>query len=275
VSYNSDGLPRALPPTAELLQQIAERFFANDGLLSAEMPRSGVGGTYQPARRVDSNVFRLRGLFEQMTIRRAERTLTIRPAMLPFDAPMEPIGPNRFRWGGREISFHRSGPSVVMQLGSPVLQFVQVAWWANAGLVLPAVMIGLVVAVTALMVSGIGMLRRSLTLGDAITRRLRAATRWVLMLQVLAICAAFWLVLWGWPLAAMSSPVVVPLGLGIYAAAWTAVALTRLASWHCARLINTGAGWWAVTRESLLSLVVVMLTAFCLYWRIAGTSLEF
>jgi hypothetical protein len=51
--------------------------------------------------------------------------------------------------------------------------------------------------------------------------------------------------------------------------------LTPLALWHCARLMTTGAGLWRVSVESMLALVVVMLTAFSLYWRIAGTSLEF
>jgi CubicO group peptidase (beta-lactamase class C family) len=275
-SYNSDGLPRTLPPAAELLQQIADRYFANDeGLPSADLPGGEVSGTYQPARRVDSNVFRLRSLFEQLTVRAVQDALTIRPAVLPFDAAMERRGANLFRWAGREISFNRVGGSVVMQLGSPVLQFVQVRWWESAGFVLRAVLLGLIVALVALSVTGAGVLRRRAVAGDALTRRLRAVTRSALLLHVIAIASAFWLVLSGWPLAAMSSPVVIPFALGVYAAAWAAAALTPLALWHCARLMTTGAGLWRVSVESMLALVVVMLTAFSLYWRIAGTSLEF
>ncbi len=79
---------------------------------------------------------------------------------------------------------------------------------------------------------------------------------------------------WGWPLAAVSAPLVLPLGLGIYASAWTAVVLTPIAIWHAVRFTRTG-GLFAKCRESLLAAVVVMLTFFCLCWHIAGMTVAF
>jgi CubicO group peptidase (beta-lactamase class C family) len=274
-AYNSDGLPNALSPAAELLQQMSDRFFADAAIVSAAMPGGDISGTYQPARRVDSNLFTLRSLFEQLTIGRAARAPTIRPAMLPFGTPMDETGPNRFRWAGREVSFVQNGSSVAMQVGAPVAQLVQVSWWQSAGIVLPVVLTSLIVAAAAVIVWAVGVLRRGAGVADVPSRRLRAATRSALLLHVVAIGSAFWLVLWGWPLVAISSPVVSPVALGIYAAAWTATALTPVVLWHCTRLVSTSPGLGPAIRESLLALIVVVLTAFSLLWRVAGTTLAF
>ena len=80
--------------------------------------------------------------------------------------------------------------------------------------------------------------------------------------------------IWGSPLVATSSAIVPPLVLGIYAGAWGAILLTPLAIWHAARFARCGVGGLvAKCRECLLAAILVILSAFCVYWRIAGTSL--
>ena len=71
---------------------------------------------------------------------------------------------------------------------------------------------------------------------------------------------------------ALSSPIVAPLALSIYTAAWMAVLLTPLAVLHAVRF--TG-GRWARSREILSVAVLLILTIFSLYEHIAGTTLAF
>jgi hypothetical protein len=97
-----------------------------------------------------------------------------------------------------------------------------------------------------------------------------------LLSYLVAISTALWLVVWGWPLAALSSPVVPPIGASIYVAAWTAVVLTLLSVWRVARYVRQGVGSvWTRGRECLLTVVLVILAAFCLNWHVAGTTLSF
>jgi len=50
--------------------------------------------------------------------------------------------------------------------------------------------------------------------------------------------------------------------------------LTPFAVWNvCHRVPDRGA--WATWRERMLAVLLVMLAFFCLYWRVAGTTLAF
>ena len=135
----------------------------------------------------------------------------------------------------RELSFAGSGPSIVMQLGSPVGQFRRVRWWTSATVVVPTVLVCMIVATGTVLAWPVSLLYRRRVEVDALTRRLNAATRLALLFDVVAISAALWLVVWGRPLVALSSPIVGPIGLGIYAAAWAGVLLTPLVIWHATR----------------------------------------
>jgi hypothetical protein len=271
VSYNSDGIPQRLPAAAELVQLIAARYFPDVKPASGTVADIVVAGTYAPARRVDSTMFKLRALVEQVAVRREGDRFTIRPAIVPFGEPLEAVEPGLFRWSGRDVSFAEAGPSAVMQLGSPPAQLRPVQWWASAGVVLPALVVCLLTAGLAVVSWPLSFLRsRSRPSIDARTRRLRSATRLALLLNLGAIVASLWLVMAGWPLVAVSSPLVVPVVLGIYAAAWLAGLIAPLSAWYVVRLARGGAGAWVVGREAALAAVVLMLTAFCLYFRIAG-----
>jgi hypothetical protein len=272
-SYNSDGSGPTGPPYRDLLWRIAETYFSGERLPSRPVRQIDLTGTYWPARRVDSNLFKLRGLLGQLAVRQSSGRLTIGPAFLPVGEPLDEIEPGLFRSTQYEVSFAKSGSSVVMQVGAPVVQLIRVQWWANGRLVAPALAACLIVAGFAVLWWPVAIVQRRKSEWDPMTRRL-SATRLALLLNIVAIVAASWLVFWGWPLAAVSAPLVLPLGLGIYASAWTAVVLTPIAIWHAVRFTRTG-GLWAKCRELLLAAVVVMLTSFCLYWRIAGMTVAF
>jgi hypothetical protein len=162
----------------------------------------------------------------------------------------------------------------MLQLGSPVAVFLRVPWWASAGLVVPTLAVCLTIAGLAVVRWPFMALRSGRDGLDPMSRRLKSATRLALLLNLLAIAGSLWLVLWGWPLAAVSSAVIAPLVVAIYCAAWSAVLLVPLAVWHSVRLVRSGAvSAWASVRECVLVVVLVVLTGFCVYWRIAGTSM--
>lgn len=273
-SYNSDGFPQATRPQEELLQRISERYFADVRQPSNADRSVDVAGVYQLAAGADANFFRLRRLFNQVAVRLEAGTLTIRPAVLPFGEPLDESEPGLFRWSGREVSFAKSGRSTVMQIGSPAGLLFRVPWWASANLVVPVIAGSVLVAGLAVLWWPVSVLRRRQEEMDPVTRLLKLATRLALLSNLLAITGAMWLVFWGWPLAAMSSPIVAPLALGIYASAWAAVVLTIPAVWHAARCTQRRVGGvGGGLRASLLAVVAVLLAAFCLYWRIAGITL--
>jgi CubicO group peptidase (beta-lactamase class C family) len=281
-SYNSDGLPLAGSATSELLQQLASRYFpAAPSAGSNESGDSGNSGdwtgAYQPVRRVDSNLFTLRALLEQLAVRRVENgRLLLGRAAIPFQGVwLERSDDGVFRGAGLEASLATVGSGTVMQLGAPVLIYVRVPWWASASFAVPALAVGVLIAAVSVLAWPIAAFRRRRR-GSASARPPSALTRLALLLHLGAIAASLWLVFWGWPLAALSSPAVVPLALGIYAAAWAAVVLTPMAVWQVVQRVRRGGlGRWARGREICLALVLTGLTAFSLYWRVAGTTLSF
>jgi Protein of unknown function (DUF1722) len=103
-----------------------------------------------------------------------------------------------------------------------------------------------------------GHVRNEATAHDLATARISPGA---LLVDILAISAAFWLVLWGRPLVALSSPIVTPLTL-VSAADWARVMLRPLAVWHAVRLTRRSVGdAWTRAKEDL-------------YWGIAGTTLD-
>jgi CubicO group peptidase (beta-lactamase class C family) len=274
-SYNSMGTG-ITQGHAELLQRIAERYFPGVTLPSHASSDAGISGVYQPTRRVESNLFALRALLEQLAVRYADNgTLLFGPAYLPFDAvSLVPIAPGLFRGAGIEIAFGESWRSPVMQIG--VLPYLRVTWWTSARLVVPTIAGCLIVAVCTVLAWPVLALRKRRRQLEAIERGVRLVTRMALLSYLVAISTALWLVVWGWPLAALSSPVVPPIGASIYVAAWTAVVLTLLSVWRVARYVRQGVGSvWTRGRECLLTVVLVILAAFCLNWHVAGTTLSF
>jgi hypothetical protein len=132
-----------------------------------------------------------------------------------------------------------------------------------------------IVGLTAL-ARPVALLRHRWRSMDRLTWRLRSLARLGLALSVAAIVAAFWLVIVGWPMVALSAPAVTPIAVGIYAAAWTAAALTPVGVWHAARFARRGLGGrLAIARETTIAAALVLLTAFTLLWHIAGTTLAF
>ncbi len=213
-SYNSEGIQERVSAASELLARVAERYFAGTGLHPRDSPVGEVAGVYQFTRRVESNLFRIRSLVEQVAVRSENGRLTIRLAMLPFGESLDEIGSGLFRWTGRDVSFVGSGASARMQVGSSVGQFLRVPWWANAGIVVPIVFICGIVAAGSVLAWPVSFLRRRSVDSDALARRLWTATRLALFLDLIAIGAALWLVFGARPLVAFSSPIIAPLGLG-------------------------------------------------------------
>jgi CubicO group peptidase (beta-lactamase class C family)/predicted esterase len=110
VSYNSDGIPSAAAPQQELVDRLTERFFRHVPVPSRAVPAPGIDGTYAPARRVDSNVFSLRALVEQMAVRISPEALTLRPAFLPAGGlALREAAPGVYRGRGLEVSFDSAG----------------------------------------------------------------------------------------------------------------------------------------------------------------------
>lgn len=270
VSYNSEGIPQRLPASAELLQHIWDRHFAH---IERESSTSDGGvplGYFQPTRRVESSFFKLRVLVDQLNIRRT------RDGRIAFDElTLEPAEAGKFRAPGVEVGFSNAAAVSTVQFEAPSL-YVPLPWWA--GRTFNALLLGVCLLVSAVTVIAwpLRLLRRSAASLDALTVWLQAATRLALLLSSVAIVGAFWLVLWGSPLVAQSSPLVPPLVFGIYTAAWSALALAPLTAWYALRYARSGAGGWpAKLRECSLVLVALLLCDFCIYWRIAGTSLDF
>ena len=156
-SYNSDGLPDALTAPAELLQFVAARYFP--GARMQGRSSDAVAGTYAPTRRVDSSMFRLRQLAQQVTVESTNGVPTIRPAILPFGRPMTTVAAGVFNWSRRDVAFTGSGNDAVLQIGAPPNLFRRVPWWENAGLVVPAVAVSMLVSCVAVLAWAIRMRR--------------------------------------------------------------------------------------------------------------------
>ena len=118
-----------------------------------------VAGTYAPTRRVDSSMFRLRQLAQQVTVEASNGVLSIRPAILPFGRPLTKVAPGVFTWSGRDVAFAGSGDDAMMQIGAPPNLFRRVPWWENAGLVVPAVIVSLLASWVAVLAWAIRMRR--------------------------------------------------------------------------------------------------------------------
>ena len=111
---------------------------------------------------------------------------------------------------------------------------------------------------------------------DATGRRLRWTTRVALLLDLTAIVCAVWLVFWGWPLVALSSPRGADVAMIMYAAAWISVLLTPFVVWHARRLgVRRPGTKWLRAREYLFVFAHLILVVVCLQWRIANTTFAF
>jgi hypothetical protein len=163
-----------------------------------------------------------------------------------------------------------------MQIGAPVLRYVRVPWWQSAAIVVPLAAIATLLAFAATVGWLMASIRRSRDRLDEAGRRLRWTARAALLLDLTAVVSAVWLVFWGWPFAALSSPVATSVAVLMYAAAWTAIVLTPFVVWHAHRLRARRPGTrWLRGREYLFVVAHRLLTAICLQWRIAGTTLAF
>jgi hypothetical protein len=274
-SYNSDGVPARTAPPQELLDRLTARFFPRLSLADGGTLARGVDGTYVPARRVESNVFAVRALAERIAVRVRSGELTFRPAFLPFGGfTLREVRARLYRGNGFEVSFDRAGGVPILQIGTPVLRYVRVPWWRTAGIVVPSTVIAVLLALAGVVGWPIAVLRQGRHQMDLTARRLRSTTRAALLFDLAAVVCAVWLVWWGWPLVALSSPVGTTITLGMYAAAWIAVLLTPAAIWHACRLWahQSGASWFR-GREYLFVSAHVVLVILCLQWRIAGTTL--
>jgi hypothetical protein len=274
-SYNSDGAPARTAPPQELLDRITDRFFPQLAVADSGTLASGVDGTYVPARRIESNVFGLRALAEQLAVRVKAGELAFRPAFFPFGGfTLREVRALLYRGNGFEVSFDRAGGVPIMQIGTPVLRYVRVPWWRSAGIVVPSTVIAVLLALAGVVGWALTIIRQRPHQIDLTARRLRLTTRAVLLLDLAAVVCAVWLVFWGWPLVALSSPLGTTITLGMYAAAWLSVLLTPAAIWHSYRLWahQTGARWFR-GREYLFVSAHVLLVMLCLQWRIAGTTL--
>jgi hypothetical protein len=143
-SYNSEGVPEALSPTAELLQFVAASYGLDERFKG--QTSTAVAGTYGPTRRVDSSLFRLRQLLQQVSIASTADGFSIRPAFLPIGQPLEPVAPGTFAWAGRDVAFIRTRGAPLLQIGAPPNLFRRIPWWENAGIVVPTVAACLLVA---------------------------------------------------------------------------------------------------------------------------------
>ena len=65
-----------------------------------------------------------------------------------------------------------------------------------------------------------------------------------------------------------------PVTLATYAAAWMAIILTPVAAWRSLSFARASGGAGVMVRETVLAAMLVVLSLFSLYWRIAGTSLD-
>jgi hypothetical protein len=269
-AYNSDGIPQSLSAAAELLQFVADRYFGEEQppVLSA----ADIAGTYAPTRRVDSSLFRLRQLLQQIAVASTSGTPSIGPAFLPLRQPLERGPRDVLRWSGRDVAFATAGRATLMQIGAPPGMFHLVPWWERSSVIVPVVAVCLA---TALMIA----LRR-------LFRRLRrhtpgrqpgpappAIARIALLLQATAWTTALWLVFAGWPYVAWASGWVTAVTMAIYLAAWTGVLLAALAVSRLMSFARVVESPWELVRETVLVAMLVVLSFLSVYWRVAGTTL--
>jgi CubicO group peptidase (beta-lactamase class C family) len=131
VSYNSIGLPLPTSPQDELLRQIAKQYFP-DVTIGSHRIRSDVSGVYQPTRRVESNLFKLYSLLQQVYVRHAPggKLMFHRPAFVPSGFLLTETEPGLYRdefsGSGLEVSFDRLQDSTTMQVGGAYNIFIQV-----------------------------------------------------------------------------------------------------------------------------------------------------
>ena len=279
VSYNSLGLPLPILPRDELLRQIAKQYFPNVTIGSHRI-RGNVSGVYQPARRVESDLFKLHSLLQQVYIHHAsEGKLIFRmPAFVSRGSLLTETEPGLFRdqssGGDVEVSFDDSQGSITMQLGAAYNVFIQVPWWASAPVVVPAILICIIVAILAILLWPLTVLRFRRKGIEPTEIRWVSLTRFALVCNILGICAAFWLVLPGQPLVATASSVVAPLIIIIYVLAWMAVFLTIPALWHAVQFTRHHIkSRLMCCRQIILAMALLALSAFSLYFKIAGVSL--
>lgn len=271
-SYNSDGVAESGSGPSELLRELAARYFPASRE-TASGDASEWAGVYQPARRVDSNLFTLAALAGQLAIRStADGGLRLAQAAIPFGGvALQPRGPAQFEGPGMDLGFGREGSTTVVQVGAPVLMYVRVPWWRSAGVVMPALTTSVVIAIVTIVAWPFAAVRHCRRGTPPLP-----ATRLAFLLYLVAIVPAFWLVFRGWPLAALSSPALVPLTSLIALAAWTAIGVTLIAMnqvWRGTAL--TAASSWTCWKERVLTAVLVWLGVFCLMWRVAATPLAF
>jgi hypothetical protein len=137
----------------------------------------------------------------------------------------------------------------------------------------PVTVIAMLLALAGVLGWPIAIVRQRRQHMDVTARRLRSTTRAALLFDLAAVVCAVWLVFWGWPLVALSSPIGTTITLGMYAAAWISVLLTPAVIWYACRLwaSQPGARWFR-GREYLFVSAHVLLVMLCLQWRIAGTT---
>ena len=268
-AYNSDGVAQPLSATAELLQFVAGRYFA--GQQTSARSIEAVAGTYAPTRGVDSSLFRLRQLLQQLAVEWSAETPSIGPAFLPVKQPLERTDRGTFRWSGRDVAFVDSGEQTLMQIGAPPGMYRLVPWWERSSVIVPVVAVCLA---TALMTAVRWLVRR--LRGKPALRSGAVApvsARIGLLLQATAWVTALWLVFAGWPDVAWSSRWVPPVTLAIYVFAWTGVLLAGFAVWRLASFARLVESPWAMVRETVLIAMLVVFSFLTVYWRIAGTTL--
>lgn len=269
-SYNSEGAAEALSPTAELLQFVATRYFP--GERTAGSRSSAIAGTYAPTRRVETSLFRLRALLQQISIGSTLDGSSIRPAFLPVAQPLAMTAPGVYAWAGRDVAFVGSGDEALMQVGAPPGMFRRVPWWENAGWVVPAITLGMLVAFGSLVIWPVAIVRGRYR--DRSARWPHITIRLALLLHLVAWTLGLWMVFAWWPAVALSSPAVTPVALTVYAAAWSAVVMTIVAVWQAVTVNRGPRSTWAAAREVFLLLILVVLAVLSVYWRIAGTTFD-
>ncbi len=282
VSYNSAGLPGGESTEGELMRRFAARYFPGIPATTPSRVRAtprddDATGVYEPTRRTDSSFFALGALWAQLALRHGvEGRVVMRPAFLPTGGvKLERVAPGMFRGRDRQVSVLTVDGRTELQIGAPVARYVRASRWRNAAIVVPAVLACLVFSVLTVLMWPITAVRRRHAGWHALDRRLFNLSRLALALDVGAIAAAVWLVAFGWPHVATSSSLVTPLVVSVYAAAWAGVLLAPLAVWGAIR------GWQhtigtrtARVGQTLAAVVAVLLSAFCVAWRIAGATLS-
>jgi hypothetical protein len=262
VFYNSTGIPNPVTPEGELFQAISARYFADAGE-QASRPAEVLTGVYEPTRRTESNLFKLGALLGQLRIDdRGDGRILLNQAFLPFGGiTMHETSPGLFTARGLEVSFAASPSGVRAQIGAPVAMYRRVRWWRSAQGIVPVLLACVLLSVAVVVRSAWRVVRRrasGLTPG-----------RLSLLLNAAAIAGALWLISAGRLLAVTAAPSLTIVLLAIYIAAWGGAGLAVASLWHTARSRHTGPAW----REVVVTIVALMMSAFCIGWRIAGTSL--